>query len=414
MDASDPAGYTAALPVAGARPAGRCRVSDARCGRQDGLAVVFLCDQSHAEQLSRWGLESVTAAMAFPAQLGPPKAPPRFSRVAGGSNDSCYRLWAGEGEPFGESGPLFLKQIRFEPATWRYLFRPSRVLDEAANLAYLNRLGIPCPRVVAAGEVRQPGGPVTNTYFVLCGLAMMIGVAILTAGWMLGWFAGPRMGMLISGAMSKVVAVIIRIGLWTTMTAAALLLGGAITVLVLRLAKRDYLVGGAMLVTAIEPSEDLWRFAHEHWAGGDAGALSDSARRGLDNEQKCAQIATLSGQLAGQLALVHNRRFIHGDIKFRNLLVCWPPSQRPDGCNVRLAWIDCPRGRRFPPGMLLTYRRVKDLANLDRNAEPFLTRSQRLRFLIHYLHAGGGDREVAAYKTWARSIIRYNLRNWPK
>jgi tRNA A-37 threonylcarbamoyl transferase component Bud32 len=82
----------------------------------------------------------------------------------------------------------------------------------------------------------------------------------------------------------------------------------------------------------------------------------------------------VSRQLADIARRMHSRRFVHGDFKWRNLLVDKADS---------LYLIDCPSGGFWRPPFL-EYRIVKDLACLDKLAKLHLSRSRRLRFYLDY------------------------------
>lgn len=82
----------------------------------------------------------------------------------------------------------------------------------------------------------------------------------------------------------------------------------------------------------------------------------------------------VSRQLARATRLMHDHRFTHNDLKWRNLLV---------NDKAELFFIDCPTGS-FWWGPLLRYRIVKDLACLDKVAKYHLSRTQRLRFYLQY------------------------------
>jgi tRNA A-37 threonylcarbamoyl transferase component Bud32 len=71
---------------------------------------------------------------------------------------------------------------------------------------------------------------------------------------------------------------------------------------------------------------------------------------------------------------MHGRRFVHGDFKWRNLLV-----DKADTLHL----IDCPSGGFWWPPFL-EYRIVKDLACLDKLAKLHLSRTRRLRFYLDY------------------------------
>ncbi len=85
----------------------------------------------------------------------------------------------------------------------------------------------------------------------------------------------------------------------------------------------------------------------------------------------------VSEQVACFTRILHSHQFAHNDLKWRNILVSddEPPSA---------FLIDCPSGARWPEPFF-GYRRVKDLACLDKVARQALSRTQRLRFLLRYL-----------------------------
>ncbi|MCQ2028288.1 lipopolysaccharide kinase InaA family protein [Stutzerimonas zhaodongensis] len=85
-------------------------------------------------------------------------------------------------------------------------------------------------------------------------------------------------------------------------------------------------------------------------------------------------VARISRQLAWATRALHEHRFAHNDLKWRNLLV-----NEAD----QLFLIDCPAGD-FWWGPFLHHRIVKDLACLDKVAKQQLSRTQRLRFFLQY------------------------------
>jgi len=113
-----------------------------------------------------------------------------------------------------------------------------------------------------------------------------------------------------------------------------------------------------------------------------AGPKSQSWRDGV-----CAQVADIARRM-------HSRRFAHGDLKWRNLLV-------DDAGKVYL--IDCPSGGFWWPPFL-EYRIVKDLACLDLTARGLLSRTRRLRFYLDY---AGKQRLDAADKLRLRKILAF-------
>jgi tRNA A-37 threonylcarbamoyl transferase component Bud32 len=83
----------------------------------------------------------------------------------------------------------------------------------------------------------------------------------------------------------------------------------------------------------------------------------------------------ISAQIADIAYSMHARRFVHGDLKWRNLLV--------DG-GGQVFLIDCPSGGFWRPPFL-EYRIIKDLACLDKVAKRQLSRARRLRFYLDYI-----------------------------
>ncbi|CAH0193411.1 3-deoxy-D-manno-octulosonic acid kinase [Pseudomonas sp. Bi70] len=103
----------------------------------------------------------------------------------------------------------------------------------------------------------------------------------------------------------------------------------------------------------------------------DMAALANSQDARLHD---AAWVDCVSRQLAGATRLMHDHRFTHNDLKWRNLLV---------NDKAELFFIDCPTGS-FWRGYLLHYRIVKDLACLDKVAKYHLSQTQRLRFYLQY------------------------------
>jgi tRNA A-37 threonylcarbamoyl transferase component Bud32 len=134
-------------------------------------------------------------------------------------------------------------------------------------------------------------------------------------------------------------------------------------------------VRGALVTEEIPNTTDLAYLAH-----------SDDPRLG-DH----AWLTQVSQQVASLTRTLHEARFAHNDLKWRNLLVDGGPSP-----TVYL--IDCPTGNTYR-GAVLEYRIVKDLACLDKVASKKLSRSQRLRFYLDYARQtrlGDGDRRRIA------------------
>lgn len=117
-------------------------------------------------------------------------------------------------------------------------------------------------------------------------------------------------------------------------------------------------VRGAMITREIPKTRDLAELANEQ----------DSRLQ----DQKWVHV--VSQQVADFTRVMHQHRFVHNDLKWRNILVDLQP---------KAFLIDCPTGG-FWWGPFLQYRIIKDLACLDKVAKYQLSRTQRLRFYLHY------------------------------
>jgi hypothetical protein len=102
----------------------------------------------------------------------------------------------------------------------------------------------------------------------------------------------------------------------------------------------------------------------------------------------------VSRQLANYTRILHQQRFTHNDLKWRNLLV---------DDQAKLFLIDCPNGD-FWRGFWLKYRITKDLACLDKVAKYHLSATQRLRFYLQYRQR---TRLNAADKRRIRHVVRF-------
>lgn len=117
-------------------------------------------------------------------------------------------------------------------------------------------------------------------------------------------------------------------------------------------------IRGALITRELPNTENLWMLDHL----GDP-RLNDPS-----------WVDMISRQLAEATRCMHDHRFTHNDLKWRNLLV---------DDQSRLFFIDCPNGA-FWCWPFLGYRILKDLACLDKVASRVLSRSQRLRFYMYY------------------------------
>lgn len=88
-------------------------------------------------------------------------------------------------------------------------------------------------------------------------------------------------------------------------------------------------------------------------------------------------VAAVSVQVAAATRAMHRHRFAHNDWKWRNILVNGSAGA------PRVHVIDCPSGG-FWWGPFFEYRRIKDLACLDKMAKYHLSPRQRLAFYRAY------------------------------
>ena len=135
---------------------------------------------------------------------------------------------------------------------------------------------------------------------------------------------------------------------------------------------------GAMITRELPGTEDLSALAERH-----DPKLADRA-----------WVNTVSRQLAQYTRTMHDHRFTHNDLKWRNLLI---------DDEARVFLIDCPNGD-FWRGFWLKYRITKDLACLDKVAKYHLSWTQRLRFYFQYT---GRTTLNAADKERVRHIVRF-------
>jgi tRNA A-37 threonylcarbamoyl transferase component Bud32 len=124
--------------------------------------------------------------------------------------------------------------------------------------------------------------------------------------------------------------------------------------------------------------------------------LAKTARIDSDFFRNREQVETVSRKVAAYTRAMHDHGFIHGDLKWRNILI-----RRNQPEHVYL--IDCPSGS-FWIWPFLQYRKNKDLACLDKAARTVLSRTQRLRFFLYYLEKERLDKKS---KKQIRKIIRF-------
>ncbi len=107
--------------------------------------------------------------------------------------------------------------------------------------------------------------------------------------------------------------------------------------------------------------------------------LAELAKHKPEKFNDRAWCNALTLQVANILKTLHSHSFCHNDMHWRNVLV---QTGKTDG-ELQAYLIDCPFGRKlFWP--FLNYKKLKDLANIDKFAPQYLSRTQRLRFFYEY------------------------------
>lgn len=126
-------------------------------------------------------------------------------------------------------------------------------------------------------------------------------------------------------------------------------------------------------------------------------SLADIARDSPAFFSDTKRISLLVNNIAHVLSQLHLHHFCHNDLHWRNLLV----EKDSETMNVYL--IDCPSGH-FLPWPVFHYKRIKDLANLDKQAPDFLSRTMRLRFFLAYR---GIQRLTLTDKQFITSVLKH-------
>ena len=124
--------------------------------------------------------------------------------------------------------------------------------------------------------------------------------------------------------------------------------------------------------------------------------LAQLAREDVSRFRDSRWANEVISQVARITRLMHQAKFAHNDLKWRNLLVV-------DGAVPRVYLIDCPSGG-YWLGLFLRYRILKDLACLDKVAKYTLTRTQRMRFYLEYVQR---ERLLPEDKPRLRKILRF-------
>lgn len=124
-----------------------------------------------------------------------------------------------------------------------------------------------------------------------------------------------------------------------------------------------------LITEEVPDAENLTRFALEVAAG----------RRRLPSAQRDRLLRTL----AENLAALHAAGCSHGNLFWRNVLIRDGPDGRPEFFFLDpRPWRAWERLTPGVPGWL------RELAQVAVSARPFTTRTERLRFVRHYLHSG--------------------------
>lgn len=101
---------------------------------------------------------------------------------------------------------------------------------------------------------------------------------------------------------------------------------------------------------------------------------------------------------AAMIRRMHDARFFHIDLQWRNILVAPAPDGPPT-----LYLIDSTRGGLRPPGICAEHGRLRDLSSLAKDAQPRLSRTEMIRWLRVYL---GVPRLTAQHRLIIHTIER--------
>lgn len=99
-------------------------------------------------------------------------------------------------------------------------------------------------------------------------------------------------------------------------------------------------------------------------------------------------------KLAAYTQALHQKYFVHNDLKWRNILLT--PL-------LDLVFIDCPLGKIKSP-FFFRRGKIKDLACLDKLGKKYLTRTDRLRFYLAYQ---GASRLDSKFKKEIQKVLRF-------
>jgi len=106
--------------------------------------------------------------------------------------------------------------------------------------------------------------------------------------------------------------------------------------------------------------------------------------------------------VATNLREIHDERFYHDDLKWRNILV---RRAGEDGELAEVFWIDCPNGYFDRTGGLRgSHGKIKDLATMDYDACQWSNKEERLHFLSVYSGLKMGTQDFEAL---AQQVVEY-------
>lgn len=109
----------------------------------------------------------------------------------------------------------------------------------------------------------------------------------------------------------------------------------------------------------------------------DSTDLAELAKNSLPLFKNSHWLSSVLEQVADSTYVMHQHGFAHNDWKWRNILVV------ESNKNPQVHLIDCPSGM-FWWGPFFEYRRIKDLACLDKVGLQVLSYTQRLKFYFFY------------------------------
>jgi len=115
-------------------------------------------------------------------------------------------------------------------------------------------------------------------------------------------------------------------------------------------------------------------YARSHWG----------ARPRPEERARQDHLIRTTAELVGRMHAAH---FYHIDLQWRNILVRFDTSHRGEAF-----FLDAPRGGRRWWCLRRRHGRLRDLSSLDKLARIYLTRTQRLRWFVHYTGRRRPDR----------------------